>query len=177
MNSIERPPAPFALPGGKVVHIVTQRWVLEPWDGEPDPPGVPLIWSRKPKFPVKGSRSCAELAVVHHLRSDGWDGVWVCAFGGGGHLRSLWFPAPALESLAEAGAPTWAVKVFDRFVAASGGKFGGFFDAFAWRGHGEIRFDEVKAGKDRITGTQRRFVEQALRFHDLEQFTVIEVAR
>jgi hypothetical protein len=34
----------------------------------------------------------------------------------------------------------------------------------------------VKVGKDQIRPTQRRFVEQALRFHRIEDFTIIEVA-
>jgi len=52
---------------------------------------------------VNGSRSCAELAVVDHLRGDDWRGVWVNAFRG--ELRSGWFPAPAARTLAEAGVP------------------------------------------------------------------------
>jgi hypothetical protein len=30
-----------------------------------------VTWGRKPKFSVNGSRSCAELAIVHHLRAGG----------------------------------------------------------------------------------------------------------
>jgi len=53
----------------------------------------------KPKFAVNGSRSCAELAIVHHLRDDGWRGVWVNSFGAR-ELRSEWFPVPAVKTLA-----------------------------------------------------------------------------
>jgi hypothetical protein len=100
------------------------RWALEPWAGE-DPPSLAKIWSRKPKFAVNGSRSCAELAIVHHLRDQGWHGVR--------ELHSEWFPAPAAKMLAETGAPSWAVEAFDRLRAANGGSLGGFFDVFAWR--------------------------------------------
>jgi hypothetical protein len=68
-----------------LVNEMTQRWALERWDGD-DPPGLATPWARKPKFSVNGSRSCAELAVVDHLRGDGWSGVWVNAFRG--ELRS-----------------------------------------------------------------------------------------
>jgi hypothetical protein len=61
-------------------HVATQRWVPEPWEGE-DPPSLAKIWARKPKFAVNGSRSCAVLAIVHHLRNEGWHGVWVNSFG------------------------------------------------------------------------------------------------
>jgi hypothetical protein len=81
MEITERPPTRFDLPGRDPVYIATQRWVLEAWEGE-DPPGLAKIWARKPKFAVNGGRSCAELAIVHHLRDDGWRGVWNIAGAG-----------------------------------------------------------------------------------------------
>lgn len=173
MQITERPPTPFSLPQG-TVNIATQRWELEQWQGAPDPLDLQRIWSRKPKFTVDGRRSCAELAVIDHLRHDGWDGVWVSAFGGA-WLRAEWFPAPAFRTIAEAGAPAWAVQTFERLRAANGGKLGGFFDVFAWREPDEIRFLEIKVARDRIQPTQRRFVERALRFHEPREFMIIEV--
>ena len=82
MEITELPPTPLVLPAaGELVHIRTQEWALERWEGE-DPPGLAVPWGRKPRFSVDGSRSCAELAIVHHLRAGGWDGVWVNAFRG-----------------------------------------------------------------------------------------------
>jgi hypothetical protein len=171
----ERPPARFDLPGREEpVYIATQRWALEPWEGESDPPTLERTWARKPKFAVNGSRSCAELAIVHHLRSNGWHGIWVNSYRR--ELRSEWFPAPAAKTLAQTGAPAWAVEVFDRLRTANGGSLGGFFDVFAWREPGQVRFCEAKIGPDRIKPTQLRFIELALRFHLSEQFMIIEVA-
>jgi hypothetical protein len=65
---------------------------------------------------------------VDHLRNQGWHGVWVNSFGPR-ELRSEWFPAPAVTTLAETGAPAWAAEAFDRLSAANGGTLGGF----AWR--------------------------------------------
>lgn len=125
------PPTRFDLSGREEpVYIATQRWALEPWEGE-DPPSLAKIWSRKPKFAVNGSRSCAELAIVHLLRNEGWHGVWVNSFGPR-ELRSEWFPAPAAKMLAETGAPSWVVEIFDCLRAANGGTLGGFFDVFAF---------------------------------------------
>jgi hypothetical protein len=175
MEITERPATRFDLPGReKPVYIATQRWALEPWEGE-DPPSLAKIWSRKPKFAVNGNRSCAELAIVHHLRDEGWHGVWVNSFGPR-ELRSEWFPAPAVKTLAETGAPDRAVEAFERLRAANGGTLDGFFDVFAWREPGQVRFYEAKVGPDRVKPTQLRFVELALRFHRLEEFTIIEVA-
>ena len=173
MKITQRPPTPVALPGGGLVQIATQRWEFERWAGAADPPGLKRTWAIKPKFSVNGCRSCAELAILDHLRRAGWHGVWVSAFAR--ELRTGWFPAPAVKTLAEIGAPDWAVETFDRLRAANGG-LGGFFDVFAWRKPAEVRFDEAKVGKDRIRPTQRRFIEQALRFHRIEDFTIIEVA-
>ena len=111
--------------------------------------------------------------MVDHWRGDGWRGVWVNAFRG--ELRSEWFPAPAARTLAEVGAPQWAVEIFGRLRAANGGTLSGFFDMFAWREPGQVGFYEAKVGPDRIKPTQLRFVEVALRLHRLEEFVIVEV--
>jgi hypothetical protein len=174
MEITELPPTPLVLPtAGEMVHIRTQEWALERWDGE-DPAGLAVPWGRKPKFSVNGSRSCAELAIVHHPQAGGWGGVWVNAFRG--ELRTQWFPAPAARRLAEVGAPGWAVEIFDCLRAANGGTLSGIFDVFAWREPGRVGFFEAKVGPDRIKPTQLRFVEMALRFRRLEEFMIVEVA-
>lgn len=174
MEIIDLPPTPLVLPAsGDLVRIRTQRWALERWNGE-DPPTPAIPWGRKPNFSVNGRRSCAELAIVEYLRGDGWHGVWVNAFRN--EFRSEWFPAPPLKTLAEADAPRWAIEIFDRLRAANDGRLSGFFDVFAWREPGQVRFCEAKVGPDWITPSQLRFVEVALRLHHLHDFTIIEVA-
>src|SRR5438876_6692752 len=89
-GSADDPPTRFDLSGrADLVCIATQQWALEPWDGE-DPPELGRSWAIKPKFAVNGNRSCAELAIVHHLRDQGWQGVWVCAYWPR-ELRTEWF--------------------------------------------------------------------------------------
>jgi hypothetical protein len=174
MEISELPSTPVVLPAtGRLVHIRTQKWALERWEGD-DPPGLAVPWARKPKFSVDGSRSCAELAIVQHLRAGGWGGVWVNAFRG--ELRTQWFPASAARRLAEVGAPGWAVEIFDRLRAANGGTLNGFFDVFAWREPGQAAFVEAKVGPDRIKPTQLRFAEIALRFRSLDDFMTVEIA-
>jgi hypothetical protein len=154
MEITELPPTPLVLPvTGELVHMQTQEWALERWEGE-DPPGLAGPWARKPKFSVNGSRSCAELAIVHHLRAGGWDGIWVNAFRG--ELRTQWFPAPGARRLAEVGAPGWAVDVFECLRTANGGTLSGFFDVFASREPGRAGFFEAKgrAGPDQAHSAQ-----------------------
>jgi hypothetical protein len=174
MEITELPPTPLILPvAGELVHMRTQEWALERWEGE-DPPGLAVPWARKPKFSVNGSRSCAELAIVHHLRVGGWGAVWVNAFHG--EMRTQWFPALAARRLGEVGAPGWAVEIFECLRAANGGTLSGFFDVFAWREPGRVGYLEAKVGSDRIKPTQLRFVEIALRFRSLEEFMIVEIA-
>ena len=155
-------------------HIPTEQWTLERWEGAADPPDLPKIWSVKRRFVVDGHRSCAELAVLARLRDDGWDGVWVSAFGR--VLRRDWFVTEAYRTIAAAGAPDDAVEVFERLRIANGGSLAGFFDVFAWR-DGEVKFVEVKVGADRLQDSQLRFVDLALRLgHDLDEFLLVGVA-
>ena len=174
MQITERSPTRLELPGGTIVRVATQRRALDRWDGE-DPPELGFSWSRKPKFAVNGNRSCAELAVLDQLRHHGWQGVWVSAYAQ--ELRRHWFPAPAYRTLTQAGAPAWAAAIFDGLRAANSGRLCGFFDVFAWREPGEVRFAEIKVGPDRIQDTQRKFLTTALRFRALQEFMIIEVPR
>ena len=74
MEITELRPTPLVLPAaGELVHIRTQQWALERREGE-DEPGLAVPWARKPKFSVNEDRSCAELAIVHHLQARGWNG-------------------------------------------------------------------------------------------------------
>jgi hypothetical protein len=55
MQIAGRPPTPFVLPSGQTVRIATQRWELERWDGEADPPELKKTWASKPMFCVNGA--------------------------------------------------------------------------------------------------------------------------
>ena len=80
MKITQLSPKMLSLPdGGNTVSIARQLWALEPWEGD-DEPELPPHWATKHKSSVSGSRSCAELAVLHHLRGSGWNGVWVSAY-------------------------------------------------------------------------------------------------
>ncbi|HET9896705.1 MAG TPA: VRR-NUC domain-containing protein [Streptosporangiaceae bacterium] len=71
--------------------------------------------------------------------------------------------------------PRLGAEAFERLRAANGNRLAGFFDVFAWRHPGEFWFGEVKVGKDKLQQSQREFIDLALRFHQPEQFTIIDV--
>ena len=110
---------------------------------------------------------------MHHLRGDCWRCLGECLLR---RVAVRVVPAPAVKTITQTGGPPWAVDIFNGLRAANGGKLGGFFDVFAWREPGEVRFAEVKVGRDPIGPNQRRFVKLALDLHHfLDEFTIIEV--
>jgi len=169
----ESRPTVLELPSGLPAAVATQLWTPDWWDGEPDPPGLPVIWSRKPMVAVGGRPVPAELAVISELALTGWQGVWVSAFGN--WLRREWFPAPAFRTIAASGAAQWAAEIFAALKEANGGRLAGFFDVFAWREPSEVLLCEVKVGRDRIHPNQRRFLGNALRLRPLSEFMIIEM--
>jgi hypothetical protein len=88
-----------------------------------------------------------------------------------------WAPTAPVSCGPSGSRPRWAVEIFDRLRVANRGKLDGFFDVFAWREPGEVRFDEAKVGRgDSIRDSQRKFVKLALDLHHrLDQFTIIKV--
>jgi hypothetical protein len=53
MQITQLPPIPVNVPGGQIVHIAAQRWALEPWTGEPDPPDLGKSRSCLPAVAVR----------------------------------------------------------------------------------------------------------------------------
>ena len=68
---------------------------------------------------------------MHHLRDEGWCGVWVNVFAD--ELWSELIPAPGLKTITQTGAPMWAVEVSDCLRAANGGKLGVSASSSSWR--------------------------------------------
>jgi hypothetical protein len=95
----------------------------------------------------------AELAILHMLRADGWDGVWVDTYRGA--MRVGW--PDQIRVL-----PPMPEAIYQRVVKCNGGRRSGCWDVFAWRGS-EIRFVEAKRlKKDDIRKSQRGWLEAGL---------------
>ena len=103
MEITELAPTPLVLPAaGELVHIRTQLWALERWEGE-DERGLAVPWARKPKFSVNGGPLVCGAGYRASPAGSRLERAWVNAFRG--ELRTQWFPAPAARQLAEVGAP------------------------------------------------------------------------
>lgn len=146
------------LPSGREVDVDNVTVDYPAWDGD-DPPELKHTWSSKPKVAWLGTRTCPELFLLRMLEQKGWEGVWVNAYGR--HLRSEWFPAPKVDSLASAGAPSTVVDTFADIENCVGGRKG-CWDVVAWRPNGAICFVESKVGTDQIRDSQLRWLECAL---------------
>ncbi|HWD48961.1 MAG TPA: hypothetical protein VG309_03500 [Rhizomicrobium sp.] len=105
-----------------------------------------MDWRDEPVF--------AELAILRIFKSENWDGRWIDSYGR--KYRVGYWKDDTVVPLPEA-----QDKYLDRIRNAAGQK-GGCFDVFCWR-DGDVVFAEAKRkGKDRIRGSQRRWVEAAL---------------
>lgn len=114
------------------------------------------IWDIKPLVQaVDGQLEIGEIAVLRALEADGWEGVWVCTFGGPKFWRTSLIGEPS--HLPEA-----ASAMFDRICKEQGGKCGGFFDVMAWR-EDDFVFVEYKGKGDNPNTNERKWISSALR--------------
>jgi len=141
------------LPSGGTVALPVCQPAFIRWKGKP----LAFDFGKKPVVDDGGKSVFAELALLNLLRSSGWDGVWVSAFGGTHFLREM----PSDWKLASHHVPIPKEKedVLRRIWDAAGAK--ACFDVFAWK-DSDILFCEAKYGKDRLTKPERKFIEGAL---------------
>jgi hypothetical protein len=144
---------PVPLPSGGTVKLPVCQPVFLRWNGK-----LPNFrFGKKPIVDDGGKPVFAELALLNLLRSSGWNGVWVSAFGGTHFLREM----PSGWKLASHHVPIPKEKedVLRRIRKAAGTK--ACFDVFAWK-DADILFCEAKYGKDRLTKPECKFIEGAL---------------
>ena len=155
------------------MQIPTQRWALEPWEGE-DLPGLAMTVVPQAQVLREGEPVMCGAGHRGSPAADGWHGVWVNCLPAAscGHSGSRPRLSKRLLRLAR------RVGRGDLRPPAGCERRDAerFFDVFAWREPGQVAFSRRRSGPDRIKPTQLRFVEMALRFHRLEEFMIIEVA-
>ncbi len=113
-------------------------------------------YTSKPLVTFNGAAMFGELAVLRWLEVDGWTGVWLDTI----HGRKAWRGMPTTSS--PVALPPDAQQLYDRILAANGGRASGFFDVMAWRG-GQTIFVEYKGPGDRAKKHESFWVEAALR--------------
>ena len=147
---------PCRLPSGREARIRTLHVRFGRASPEHLKPGtLAATYTSKPLVTVDGAPYFGELAVLRWLERDGWSGVWVDTF----HGRKFWRDMP--QRSAPVALPPEARALYDRIVAANGGRSGGFFDVMAWR-DGQSVFVEYKGPGDRSNRNESRWIDAAL---------------
>jgi len=107
----------------------------------------------KPVLQFDEQPAWAEFILLRLLERDGWKGAWVKNWGG----RAFWRDVRDVTQLA---AP--ASLLFQSVQKRMGGRGGGCWDIFAWRGNEHLFIESKQRGHDRIRPTQRVWFESAL---------------
>ena len=112
-------------------------------------------YTNKPLVSFHGAAMFGELALLRWLETDGWAGVWIDT----AHGRKMWHEMPTRGD--PVALPAAQQTLYDRIVAANGGKASGSFDVMAWRGAHTI-FVAYKGAGDRARRTESAWVAAAI---------------
>ncbi len=73
------------LPNGTTVALPTCHPTFTAWKGAP----LNFDYGKKPVLDCDGEPCFAELVILRLLLKEGWDGVWIEAYGGTHFLKSM----------------------------------------------------------------------------------------
>jgi hypothetical protein len=128
---------------------------------------------------VDGRPQFAEVAILRLFEAAGWEGRWVETYPYRKNPRfwRAWNPeGPQAQAHVPIAEP-WVRERLQAIAAANGGYFSGCWDVVAWK-DGRLVFAESKRAKrDRLRGTQLRWLGAAIRCGlCTEDFLVVEWA-
>lgn len=126
---------------------------------------------------VDGRPQFAEVAILRLFEADGWHGRWVETYPYRKNPR-FWREWSGAGPMAQRHVPIatpWVDAWLREIAAANGGPFSGCWDVAAWKGDRLVFAESKKRRKDRLRGTQLRWLEAALRCGlQVEDFLVVE---
>jgi hypothetical protein len=147
------------LASGREAHLL--RWYIR--FPSADPPSLAdnhlsRTYTSKPLVQAGDESLFGELAILHYLRMDGWDGVWVDSF----HGRELfWQGMPDRVEPFDLSQVSLAYEMYRRILEVREGKAGGFFDVLAWLGS-RLLFVEYKGKGDQPNVNEAAWIDAAL---------------
>jgi hypothetical protein len=155
-RALEVEPVDCLLPSGRHARLrrVRVRFGRASPDRLPDA-ALAATYTSKPLVTFNGAAMFGELAVLRWLEVDGWEGVWLDTV----HGRKAWRQMPTVGFPVVL--PPAAKALYDRIVAANGGRASGAFDVMAWKG-GQTVFLEYEGPDDRPSRSQAAWIEAAL---------------
>ena len=135
------------------ISIATWTIRFPKWLGAPLDEPQKGSYKIKPLVEIDREPLFGELAILRLLQKDRWDGVWVDTY----HDK-FWIGLP--DRTAPCPLPEKAQRIYDKIVA-NHGKYGGFFDVFAWHGQ-ELLFAEYKGEGDKLKPNQISWIDAAV---------------
>lgn len=148
--------------GDKVIRIPLCRPRFTPWSASLE--GV-HTFGGKPLLNVDGRPQFAEVAILRAFENAGWQGRWVETYQRPAMdpaLLRAWnggaFKTQEVVPIAQA----WVNERLHAIAAANGNTFSGCWDVVAWKDDRLVFAESKKQKKDRLRGTQLRWLEVAL---------------
>lgn len=152
----------ISLSSGRTAQIAKANPQFELWSGK----AVADTFGNKPILSFDGKPAFAELVILGILQSDGWSGVWVDTFHN--KYRTSYWPKN------EAELPPKPQQLLQRIYEKAGSK-NGCWDVFCWKEEMYLFAESKRQGHDRITDTQRVWLEAAIECQlPLSSFLIVE---
>lgn len=127
---------------------------------------------------VDGRPQFAEVAILRLFQAAGWQGRWLETYGHGKLTPGLWNAWHPDGPRAQTHTPieeAWVNERLAAIAAANGGTYSGCWDVVAWKGEQLVFAESKRQRKDKIRGTQLRWLEAALKCGcSVEDFLVVE---
>jgi len=126
---------------------------------------------------VDGRPQFAEVAILRAFQQAGWEGRWLETYPYRKHPRHWleWKPGGTRAQEHVPIAEAWVIERLLAIAQANGGYFSGCWDVVVWKNHRLVFAESKRQKKDRMRGTQLRWLEAALRCGcGVEDFLVVE---
>ena len=126
---------------------------------------------------VDGRAQFAEVAILRAFQAAGWQGRWVETYPYRKHPRHWleWKPGGPQAQEHVPITERWVNERLQAIAQANGGFYAGCWDVVAWKDHRLVFAESKKRSRDRLRGTQLRWLEAALRCGcSVEDFLVVE---
>jgi hypothetical protein len=156
-----------------IVHVSLSRLHFTAYTGDEQPD----TFGGKALLLVDGRPQFAEVAILRAFQSEGWQGRWLETYPYRSNPRhwNAWHPdgPRAQEHLPIT--EEWVYERLQAIAAGNGNAFSGCWDVVAWKNERLVFAESKKQKKDRMRGTQLRWLEAALRCGcSVDDFLIVE---
>lgn len=139
---------------------------------------LPHTFGGKGLLDVDSRAQFAEVAILRAFEADGWQSRWLETYGKGKltpGLWNAWHPDGPSAQIHLPIAEAWVNERLASIAAANNNSYSGCWDVVAWKDHRLVFAESKKQKKDRMRGTQLRWLEAALSVGcSVQDFLVVE---